>query len=78
MSKLAKIMAMSSMFASVNDPYRFLDRKANVQGYTSMTEDEKMKAKGLTKFHIKGDVWVWALNEENAIKKFNKRKNKTT
>ena len=73
MSKLAKIMAMASMFSGMTEVRTYSSGNIAV-GISGKTEDEKMKRKGLTKFYMGRGIYIWALNEKSAIKKYDKRK----
>lgn len=80
-NKAGLLMAMASMFA---EPYNHNNRRTPTDEEIRKFEEERKRRereneekrnlkKGLKPFEINGEIH-WAINEKNAIKKYNKKK----
>ena len=71
---LAMVTAMSDNTYDFRDDYKKKSTgNKQLRGISKMTDADKIKAKGLKEFNISG-IKIVALNEKNAIRKFNKLK----
>lgn len=70
--KKSALLLLAHMITPLNSPLEHSNNRKVLKGHSNRSEEDKAKLKGLKKFIIEGHE-IYAINEKNAIKKYNKK-----